>query len=94
MEIFFYPQETLAFNKRAGLYSRARRAHTFASPSPDMSLPSFRVKIYFGPCSFHSADHYTGTDVVTKVPQFTRRSQSTCLDVQFRSWTQSFRRVL
>ena len=43
----------------------------------------FPVRIYQDTCSFHSTNHYTGTDVVTKWSRFRRRSQSTCLDVEF-----------
>ena len=54
----------------------------------------FPVRIYYDTCSFQSADHYTGTYVVTKGSLFRRRSQSTCLDVEFRSWSRFHRRVL
>ena len=42
--------------------------------------------IYYDTGSSQSADNYSGTYVDVEGSHFRRRSQCTCLNVEFRSW--------
>ena len=59
---------------------RAQTLDQFISRYKLTDLPD---RIYYHTCSFQSADHFSGTYVLTKGSLFRRRSQSTCLDVEF-----------
>ena len=61
---------------------------------PGYKFTEFPARIYYDTCSFQSADHYSGAYVVTKGSLFRRRSQCTCLSVEFRSWSCFLRRFL
>ena len=74
------------FQQDRSFNSRERRAQTLDQFDPWYEFADFPVRIYYDTCSFQSADHYSGTYVVTKGLLFRRRSQSTCLDVDFRNW--------
>ena len=49
-------------------------------------VAEFPVRIYHDTCSFQSADHYSGPYVDAEGSLCRGQSQSTCLDVEFRSW--------
>ena len=66
--------------------SRERRAQTLDHFDSRYEFAEFPVRIYYDTCSLQSTDHYSGTYVITNGSLFRRRSQSTCLDVEFRSW--------
>ena len=66
--------------------SRERRAQTLDQFDSRYEFAEFPVRIYYDTSSFQSPDHYSGTYVDAEGSLFRRRSQSTCLDVEFRNW--------
>ena len=86
MQNFFYLQETLVFQQDRSFNSRERPAQTLDQFDPRYECAEFPVRIYYDTCAFQSADHYSGTYVDAEGSLFRRRSQSTCLEVEFRSW--------
>ena len=75
------------FQQDCSFISRARRAQTPDQFISGYAFIEFPVRICHDTCSFQSVDHFSGSYVVTKGSLLRRRSQSTCLDVEFQSWS-------
>ena len=73
------------FQQDRSLNSREQRAQRLDQFDSRYEFAEFPVRIYYDTCSSQSAGNYSGIYVDVKGSHFRRRSQSTCLDVEFRS---------